>query len=329
MTHSFTGTSPCNQQQQDPPGLGWFASGVERETVDTHAMVTFKVYTQNRKFSTTLRHDTSVFTIAPFFGQARITVFVGMLEESPMTGREVQEEREEGLICRVVQIEHYLADEFEVPEDDSVTFCEPLVDDFGLSDGKLYSIDLPTHLEDHSYRIPLQQMYVRIPGGTLNGNSVDIPNPSEMRIFEPPVSYIETPLSIGTQRVTLIRVSLTDSRPSLSSRELSDLLFEDQISMHSQFSKCSIGKLNLQPAAVGGVLEVFLKLTTASKLDAVVNAALDEVVKQLPSGTSSIFDVADLVMVMLPPNIANFAAYAVVNGHLVSPRSISNPFRSN
>ena len=202
--------------------------------------------------------------------------------------------------------------------------CNP-VSDNGYISSESFTLDLPDRiLKEYGYRLEEGfSLYVEIPDATLTSDSVLVHSEDQMRVVEPPSNLqhrrrLNRPSTIGSLDVIVIRITANDSEPSYSAHDLYNIMFDDGISMRSQFRMCSNGNLDIRPT-VHGVMNVKVNLSVSENSHgAFVNAATVAADALLPSGSRSVRDVADLVLFVVPPGTGSFAAYATVNGVQVS-----------
>ena len=137
--------------------------------------------------------------------------------------------------------------------------------------------------------------------------------------------------NIETRSILILRVSLQDSKPTITSQQIYDSIFgyDDGITVQSQYNQCSSGKLQFEPAPFGniiglpdGILDVNLSNNFTSDykshnvpIISLANAAQDEASKILGLETIPTNDnnsnnnhehlssIADHVMICLPPGI--------------------------
>ena len=124
---------------------------------------------------------------------------------------------------------------------------------------------------------------------------------------------------VGTKKVLVIRVVAQDSSTTATEAELADDIFghEDPVNLKSQYNACSYGQLQFNAlttnTAVGtdGVYTVYLN-------DTVIDGADDAdirkaVVNEATAKLGRLSNVADYVMIILPPGTGSWLAYAYVN----------------
>jgi hypothetical protein len=128
-------------------------------------------------------------------------------------------------------------------------------------------------------------------------------------------------LQTGTKRVLVIRAVASDRSTTASESTLSDDIFGtlgDVVNLKSQYSRCSDGKLQFTPVTTNslvgtdGVYTVNLPTTIVSgATDSVIK---DAMVNQATADLGTLTNIADYVMLCLPPGTAGgWIAYAYIN----------------
>jgi Gametolysin peptidase M11 len=127
------------------------------------------------------------------------------------------------------------------------------------------------------------------------------------------VRRLNTGPAIGTLTLVIVRVSTVDSSPMASIQDIQQVLFSSDIGFKSQYSACSFGQLNWEPAP-NGDLDLFLPEPISSYASAsdLVNAAQEKI--RNDGIALQVSDLADKVMFCLPPGTGDWAASAGV-GH--------------
>ena len=115
----------------------------------------------------------------------------------------------------------------------------------------------------------------------------------------------------GEKTVAILRVSTSDSSPTATRAELNGLLNPNNVNFISQFDKCSRGNLSFKKAS-RGVIEVTVGQPIADfgtkSGGALATAAINQVKADL--GISSMTEIADRVMLSLPPGTGTWVAVA-------------------
>jgi hypothetical protein len=226
------------------------------------------------------------------------------------------------LVCRVVKESTTYSNAFEVWEDEK-TLCTPIVN--GKDVIGMYKVQLPEHiLNNHTKAIDEGTLRVTIPRAQLTKDSVigyDIDSVSVQttRDHSGTRSGGVPVATIGTRTVLVLRVSVQDAEPSFSAQEFQDRIFgDDDITVQSQYKACSSGKLNMEPSSygVGGVLDVRLGNSAIADFEsntALSNAAQDAAADFLQLNGGQVSDLADHIMICLPPGTGNWVASAAIN----------------
>jgi hypothetical protein len=125
----------------------------------------------------------------------------------------------------------------------------------------------------------------------------------------------------GTKRVLVIRAIAADQSTTASESTLSDDIFGtlgDAVNLRSQYSQCSDGKLQFQPLTTNtlvgtdGVYTVNLPTTIVS--GASDSTIRDAMVNQATADLGTLTNIADYVMLCLPPGTSGgWIAYAYIN----------------
>ena len=235
-------------------------------------------------------------------------------EESPL--RRLDDE----ILCRVVKIM-----EAEQDGTDLESFgCDPIYPEVPGT------YDLPSipHLTEQVSEPLLKgnPVYLKIPEGSFSGDLVHIPFPRRVEVFHPTGRMLEKerklkPSPFKQNIAVMIRVSTRDAQPDFSAEELRRYLFQmDRPSPKQQFEACSMHQTTLVEPEFG-VLDVYVDENIADTThrslpnlaEAVVNTQI------MPNGITNIRKYADLIMYVIPSGLgAHWAAYAVMNGKLVS-----------
>ena len=142
-----------------------------------------------------------------------------------------------------------------------------------------------------------------------------------------PIIPLPPSASIETRTILILRVSLQDSTPTISSQQIYENIFGyTDITLQSQYNRCSSGKLRFEPAPYGnligisnGILDVSINdkvlsdFTTNENVPviALANAAQDKAIQILgldsttSDGGELLSTLADHTMICLPPGLDN------------------------
>lgn len=200
--------------------------------------------------------------------------------------------------------------------------CYPIVN--GIESDQDYKISLPTTIKD-AYRKDIEagDFFITFRNAKLEGDEV-IGDPNDYLIEAHNSTHTSKNRflqQVGTRSILVLRVSVRDSEPAFTGGQFHDRIFGyDSLSVQSQYSKCSAGKLNFEPARIGnGILEVRLPdrvIKDFSSPTALSNAAQLAAAELLNlSGDQHISSLADHVMICLPPGIEDdkWVAAAAMN----------------
>lgn len=192
--------------------------------------------------------------------------------------------------------------------------------------------------EDQTYDLPFSRAfidshpdlslgltYVAIPGGCINGTSVTYPENATITVLEKRRRLDLPQAREGNITILVVRARELNRNPSMSLNALSDKIFHRaNLSLASQMSACSVGKLNIQmaqgPGIVNGVLDVQLNYRVSGIATSVVEQQLIQEVNRY--GGENAFN---HVMYCFPKGTlfgtsAQWAAYALID----HPRSAYN-----
>jgi hypothetical protein len=180
----------------------------------------------------------------------------------------------------------------------------------------------------------LDNWWVAIPGGTIDimTDAVVIPDASTVHTATgPPAGRRLNQLQLerhhsrrladakGTLKVLVVYIRAKDASPTPSTNTVYETAFQNEVSLKSQFARCSLNQLQLEPTALG-VLDVTVNMkVSGTDKTQFVNAAEDMALARIQAitGDTSITNTrqyADLVMYIVPPGTGNWLAYASVGG---------------
>jgi hypothetical protein len=239
---------------------------------------------------------------------------------------------EDGLLCKVqlLSIDYdEIAEGKNHAADDSRNrketyhVCHPVSSD-GLVSLNMYEMKLAPHLmAENSVQLHRgESVYVRIPGGQLSHDRVVIPPGAQPHVLASPPQHVRrlaAPSTVGTLKMLALRVTALDAEPDASSSEIYDYLFESEVNLKSQLQLCSFGQLHVEPTDAYGVMDVKVPMNAnGGSYKAMVNEAYESALDVLRSrGNSNVADVrdlADLILVVLPPGTGNWKGFATVGG---------------
>ena len=226
------------------------------------------------------------------------------------------------LLCRVIIETVFRSSSVGMLADDR-TMCTPIIN--AMESHNSYALSIPNHIaQRHESKLRQGNLYVTIPGARLNEDSVWSYRPSDMDVVDDVVNHPERTLELvpgtGIRSILVLRVSVIDSEPGFTAGEFRDRIFGSKnVTVHSQYKKCSAGKLKFVPAHVGehGVLEVNIQnrsISDFSSITALSNAAQDTAAEILGLPPDEpVCSLADHVMICLPPGTGAWIGAAVMN----------------
>jgi hypothetical protein len=198
-----------------------------------------------------------------------------------------------------------------------------------------YTLTLPDAVAaEQPAGVDLDNWWVVIPGGTIDimTDAVVVPDTSTVYTATgPPAGRRLSQQQLerhhsrrlaeakGSLKVLVVYIRAQDASPTPSTNTVYETTFQNEVSLKSQFARCSLNQLRLEPTALG-VLEVSvdMKVSGTDKTQ-FVNAAEDLALARIKSitGDTSITNTrqyADLVMYIVPPGTGNWLAYASAGG---------------
>ena len=230
------------------------------------------------------------------------------------------------LICQVFQT-------FEEEEDGSdkeFLSCELL---FPEVVGTYELPPLPEKLMDQMARplLDAEPVFIAIPSGWFTADSIIVPEPHKVVLHSPTDErHLQRarqlrPSPFGGTLTVMVRVSTLDAEPDFSAQELRDYLFQmDRPSPKQQFEKCSVHQTTLMEPD-WGVLDVRVDVNVGDvNFRSLPNLAEQVINTQIkPNGITNIRGHSDVILFVLPPGTGGWAAYATINGKMVSDVSVS------
>jgi hypothetical protein len=194
--------------------------------------------------------------------------------------------------------------------------CIPIIN--GEETDDLLDLPLPDDISEvNKASIELADLYLSIPGATIEGNRVVIPSTPVFIVLDPPEQRRQLSSSTtGTKTLAIVRVSTSDKSPIFSATALRNGIFGNGINMKTQYEACSFGQLRWEPAPVGvaGVVEVRVNQRVAEFATgtALVTAAQKQIKTDL--GISAVSDLGEKVIFCLPAGTGGWIASAGI-GH--------------
>jgi hypothetical protein len=233
-----------------------------------------------------------------------------------LRGRDHSQGSDEEFTCRVTIVDTM----FEVAANATSTnaqqiSCIPIIN--GEETDDLLDLPLPDDIADlNRASIELADLYLSIPGATIEGNSVVIPSIPVFIVLDPPEQRRQLSSSTtGPKTLAIVRVSTSDKSPTFSATTLRNGIFGNGINMKTQYEACSFGQLRWEPAPVGvaGVVEVRVgqQMSEFTSGTSLVTAAQKQIKKEF--GISSVADLGDKVIFCLPAGTGGWIASAGLN----------------
>ena len=193
--------------------------------------------------------------------------------------------------------------------------CIPIIN--GEETDDILDLPLPDDIADlNRASIELADLYLSIPGATIEGNSVVIPSLPVFIVLDPPEQRRQlSSATTGPKTLAIVRVSTSDKSPTFSANALRNGIFGNGINMKTQYEVCSFGQLQWEPASVGaeGVVDVRVgqPMSEFTSGTALVTAAQKQIKNDF--GISSVADLGDKVIFCLPAGTGGWIASAGLN----------------
>jgi hypothetical protein len=217
---------------------------------------------------------------------------------------------------------------------EKATECIPLLEG-DVEHDHSFGITLPDmFIQSNLKAITQGNLYLLIQGARQTRKEVLLTSTSELTIIDSPIPAFDhqdasqrrrtqsrTLANDGTTRkrsrrrtAAVMRVSAIDSQIAHTAEEIDSIIFNKSgINFVTQYHACSFGQLKWRRSHYG-VVDVMLNKTMAELENdsaTIVSMALDQVKADL--GIQSAADLADHVMVCVPPGTGDWAANAGVN----------------
>lgn len=116
----------------------------------------------------------------------------------------------------------------------------------------------------------------------------------------------------GTKTVAILRVTMNDSTPTPTKAQLEALFNSSAINFVTQYDRCSMGQLNYTKSPFG-VVDVFIDEPVSRYVGALDLVNRAQAVARANMGLGSIRDLADTILVCLPPGTGDWVASAGLN----------------
>ena len=222
----------------------------------------------------------------------------------------------ESMTLRITVIHDFVRQDDGTLSKDEETVAIPIID--GIESSNMYSIELPDNVVTNNFdTLSTGTLMLSVTGVHLANDKISFAQDSTVSVLEKIPNMERKLKKHGTHKFAVLRVSMAWGdykmrQVSYSSKELSNHLFDDQqVSLVKQVQRCSGGKLKIEPA---GVYDITVpgKASDYQSASGLRNTALDILCKR--KGVKSANELADHVMVVLPPNnFPRFVGNAVVN----------------
>lgn len=195
--------------------------------------------------------------------------------------------------------------------------CSPVEN--GLVSDFSYTVDLPTEfIEKNNDALLAGTLFANIPMGQIVDSAVVYPFNSEITVGTAPESF-ETrrrrlSASTETRTVLVLRISANDATPAFSDQQYFNYIFDEtnvtQPTLASQYKRLSFGKLNFVPTKYG-IMDVKVNMNANGATSMSIRDAAIAVVQSKYS-VSTITQLADHVMLCIPPGTGNWAGSSPV-----------------
>jgi hypothetical protein len=200
---------------------------------------------------------------------------------------------------------------------DKQSACAPIEN--GRETDYLIPLQLPIEIEQaHKIELGEGSLFVEISNARLiRGEILLTPSSqfSSMKVSESSRHLEQRQLlSSGEMTIAFVRIITSDGKsPSATSTDIEALMTEDQVNMHTQFNKCSYGKLRFKKAN-RFVTDVTLDKAASSFFTGTdIADAAQEKLLQLYGDLNQASDLADRVIFCAPPGTGKWVASAGKN----------------
>lgn len=197
---------------------------------------------------------------------------------------------------------------------DETPLCIPIIDD--VERDTEYDIKLPIDIL-HKYEEDIErgQLLLRLCDAVFSDDSLTIgPSPSYTVVTDSSHRHLLTKhLEIKSRMsVALISIRTSDSTPKYSAQEMALQMFGTGINLQTQYDACSFGKQSFYLSQHRINEYVAAPIASFARATDLVNAAQKQIRERMK--ISSVAQLADKIMVCVPPGTGNWAASAGV-GH--------------
>ena len=192
--------------------------------------------------------------------------------------------------------------------------CVPIVDGEETSD--LIPLDLPDDIEStHASELEQGQLFVTITDATLFEGEIYTSNSTAFIVSKQTHGrHLQNgeSLTTGDMTVAVVRIATSDSRCSLSNRDIDAMFDESKANFVTQFNKCSFGKLRFQKAQ-RHIIDVKVNESVSKYYGnpiKLVNKAQDALLNTLRVNRAT--DIADKIIMCVPSGTGSWVASAGV-----------------
>jgi hypothetical protein len=239
--------------------------------------------------------------------------------------KNVRKDQSPPILCRVYKETTILSNQFSGLWDEENFLCSPVLEE---ESDVSYKIDLPPVIGNLNLKeAESGSFFLNVYSSRIEADSIVGFSRGDLEVAAVPFIRQRKLQTSGKRTVLVLRVSLDDSEPEFTAAEFRDRIFGfDEITMQSQYFKCSAGKLTLQPADVvngtenrieNGILEVRLseaRISDFATSTSLSNAAQMEAANLLRLAPGEhISSLSDHIMICLPPGTGNWVAAAATN----------------
>jgi len=227
------------------------------------------------------------------------------------TSKTIRRKLGESILCRVILVDtQFAVGNMTVGEQEEFA-CSLVYDD--IEDDDLIPMRLPPNIVFRE----MDDLYVRVSHPSISEPSNLLQaHDAKFEIVEGPPHIhrrsLQAALGVGSMSVAVLRVSTIDSSPTVSKSQMERVLDESDSPFMNQFRKCSTGVMRFRRANAG-VIDVTVQervSTFRENRGLLVSAAQD--LAKLQLGASTMTDIADRILVCLPPGTGTWAAVAAM-----------------
>lgn len=198
-----------------------------------------------------------------------------------------------------------------------VPMCIPIVDNVEMDSE--YDISLPQSIRNkYEGDLQLGKLFVELTGAVFQNDTLAIRNDASYKVVTDEGrrrNLLTDHLQIQrNMSVAIISISTVDAKPTYTAKELADFMFGDGINLRQQYVACSFGKQNFYPSEHLIDEYVDAPISSFERVSDLVNTAQKQIRQRATPSITSVSELADRIMVCIPPGTGNWAASAGV-GH--------------